>query len=65
MRRIIDLGDYENSVSVLPTGQSGNVMSPHYADQAQMFVNGEFRKQKMNKQDIEANSTGVLVFRAR
>ena len=65
MRRIIDLGDYENSISILPTGQSGNVMSPHYDDQAQMFINGEFRKQRMNRKDIEANSTGVLMFRTR
>jgi len=65
MRRIIDFGDYENSVSILPTGQSGNVMSPHYKDQAEMFVKGQFRKQRMNRKDIEANSTGVLLLRAK
>lgn len=65
MRRIIDFGDSENSVSILPTGQSGNVMSSHYKDQAEMFVNGQFRKQRMNKKDIKANSTGVLLLRAK
>ncbi len=33
-RRIIDFSDVENSVSILPTGQSGNPFSKHYDDQA-------------------------------
>ncbi|MBT31713.1 MAG: penicillin acylase family protein [Thalassobius sp.] len=63
MRRIIDYSDYENSISVLPTGQSGNVLSPHYGDQAEMYVNGEFRKQKMNREEISQTSTGTLHLR--
>jgi penicillin amidase len=56
-RRIIDFSDVENSWSVLPTGQSGNPMSKHYEDQAEMFVQGKFRKMKLNKKEIEATST--------
>ncbi|TBX70545.1 penicillin acylase family protein [Flavobacterium silvisoli] len=56
-RRIIDFSDIENSWSVLPTGQSGNPMSEHYDDQAELFVNGKFRKMKLNKKEIEATST--------
>ena len=52
-RRIIDFSDIEHSISVLPTGQSGNILSPHYDDQAQLFLEGEFRLQKMNRAEIE------------
>ena len=34
-RRVIDFSNIENSVGILPTGQSGNVFSRHYKDQAQ------------------------------
>ena len=59
-RRIIDFSDIENSWSVLPTGQSGNPMSKHYDDQADLFVNGKFRKMKLNKKEIEATSTKLI-----
>ncbi|MHA7832528.1 MAG: penicillin acylase family protein [Flagellimonas sp.] len=62
-RRIIDFSDVENSISILPTGQSGNPLSKHYQDQAQMYVNGEFRKMMMNKQEIEETAESILIFR--
>ena len=52
MRIVIDFADVENAVSVLPTGNSGNVMSPHYKDQAEMYVNGGARKMMMNEAEI-------------
>lgn len=61
-RRIIDFSDVENSVSILPTGQSGNPMSKHYNDQAQMFLDGKFRKMKLNKKEIE-NASSKLIFK--
>ena len=63
-RRIIDFSDIENSWSVLPTGESGNPMSKHYNDQADMFVKGKFRKMKLNKAEIIKTST-KLVFKPR
>jgi penicillin amidase len=61
-RRIIDFSDIENSLSVLPTGQSGNPMSEHYSDQAEMFNKGQFRKMKLNKKEIIATSTKLVFF---
>ena len=63
-RRVIDFSDIENSLGILPTGQSGNVFSPHYDDQAQKYLDGEFVKMKLNKNEIEA-STNRLVFRPK
>ncbi|MEO5775575.1 MAG: penicillin acylase family protein [Flavobacterium sp.] len=59
-RRIIDFSDIENSWSVLPTGQSGNPMSKHYDDQANLFVKGKFRKMKLNKKEIIKTSTKLI-----
>jgi penicillin amidase len=63
-RRIIDFSDIENSLSILPTGQSGNPMSRHYDDQNTMFLEGKFRKMMMNKKEIISKST-KLVFKPK
>ena len=63
-RRIIDFSDIENSWSILPTGQSGNPMSSHYEDQADLFVKGKFRKMKLNKDEI-IKSSSKLVFKPK
>ena len=61
-RRVIDFSDIENSVSILPTGQSGNPFSKHYEDQAELYINGEFRKMMMNKQEIQETAESTLIF---
>ena len=65
IRRIIDFGDLDHSISVLPTGQSGNIMSPHYSDQAQMFVHNEFRLQMMNEKEIKKECKNKLVLKPK
>jgi len=63
-RRVIDFSDVENSMSILPTGQSGNPFSKYYEDQAKMFVKGEFRKMLLNPEEIKESAASVLIFRA-
>ena len=63
-RRVIDFSDIENSMSILPTGQSGNPFSKHYNDQAEMYNSGKFRKMKLNKAEIIKSST-KLVFKPK
>ena len=63
-RRVIDFSDIESSMSVLPTGQSGNPFSSHYKDQASMYINGQFRKMKLNKEEIIKTSTRLLLKKA-
>ncbi|TYQ00399.1 penicillin amidase [Tenacibaculum adriaticum] len=60
-RRIIDFSDIENSITIIPTGQSGNVFSDHYKDQAQKYLDGKFVKMKLNQKEIE-QSENRLVF---
>ena len=59
-RRIIDFSDIENSWSILPTGQSGNQLSSHYSDQAELYNAGKFRKMKLNKKEIIRTSTKLV-----
>lgn len=59
-RRVVDFSDIENSMSILPTGQSGNPFSKHYNDQAEMYNIGKFRKMKMNKEEIVRTSTKLV-----
>lgn len=61
MRIILDFADVEKSVSVLPTGQSGNRFSKHYADQAKLYVKGKYRPQLMNESIIREKSKNKLL----
>lgn len=65
MRIIIDFSDIENSVSVIPTGQSGVFMSKHYSDQAEMYNSGKFRKQMMNKEEIVSTCKDKLILKPK
>lgn len=60
-RRVVDFSDIENSISILPTGQSGNPFSRHYRDQSEMYVKGTFRKMMMNKDEIIKSSTKLVI----
>jgi len=60
MRIIVDFGDVYGSESILPTGQSGNVFSPHYKDQAEMFAKGQYRKQLMDLSEVTSGKHKTL-----
>ena len=61
IRRIIDFADIEHSLNVLPTGNSGNPLSDHYADQAKLFVDGKFRPQLTNETEIKSVSKRLIL----
>lgn len=61
-RRVVDFSDVRNnSWSVLPTGQSGNYFSPYYADQSEMYAEGEFRKMMMNHELIKQSKNKITL----
>lgn len=43
IRRIVDFSDMSRSLSILPTGQSGNPLSAHYGDQTTSWLNGSYK----------------------
>ncbi|MEQ8243948.1 penicillin acylase family protein [Fulvivirga sp.] len=59
-RRIINFADVENSLSIIPAGQSGNPLSPHYKDQVEMYTKGKWRKMLMNPQEIDEKTINKL-----
>ena len=60
MRMLVDFADTEHASSIIPTGQSGNVMSPHYSDQAYMFNRGEYRIINTNKEELVKDRVLIL-----
>ncbi|MFM2136652.1 MAG: hypothetical protein RL021_2052 [Bacteroidota bacterium] len=63
LRRCIDFARPLEGVNVLPSGQSGNPMSPHYDDQSELYANGGFRKDLMDENEIRLTCKDILVFR--
>ncbi|MBL7857886.1 MAG: penicillin acylase family protein [Cyclobacteriaceae bacterium] len=63
LRKFTDFAAIEQGVTISPTGQSGNVMSSYYSDQAEMFATGKFRKMLMNRSEIENQGKHRLVLK--
>jgi penicillin amidase len=61
LRKITDLSNVSSGVTVSPTGNSGNVMSTHYDDQAEMFVTGKFRPMLFDRKEIESKLKNKLI----
>ncbi|SMO65036.1 penicillin acylase family protein [Fodinibius sediminis] len=43
IRRIIDFSNMNYTLSILPTGQSGNPFSAYYGDQTESWLNGQYK----------------------
>jgi penicillin amidase len=61
-RRVIDFADPTHSYTILPTGNSGHVTHPNYADQAEMFMAGEYRVVNFTEEQIAANEVSRMRF---
>ncbi|MDQ2953024.1 MAG: penicillin acylase family protein [Chloroflexota bacterium] len=48
-RQIVDLGDLDASVSVLPTGQSGQPFSKHWGDQTPLWSSGQTKPMPLSR----------------
>ncbi|WP_100627266.1 penicillin acylase family protein [Algoriphagus formosus] len=65
MRILLDFMDVDRSLSVLPTGQSGNRFSKHYRDQASLYTKGKYRYQLMDKNEIVESAKDALILTPR
>ncbi|MCX6134647.1 MAG: penicillin acylase family protein [Ignavibacteriales bacterium] len=62
-RQIFDLSNRNNTRSVTPPGQSGQVFQHHYDDQVQLWLNGGYRTQLMDRSAIENAGYDRLLLR--
>ncbi len=60
-RRVIDFSDVEKSVAILPTGQSGNLFSPFYKNQAEKYREGEFVPMHLNPKDYKYSENQLIL----
>jgi len=63
-RQIVDLGDVDASVSIIPTGQSGQPFARHWGDQTPLWASGQTKPMALSKDRI-GELEGRLVLRAR
>jgi penicillin G amidase len=61
-RNIYDLADWDQSVSVIPTGNSGVPASEFYCDQTGMFVEGEYHADPFSDSSVQSAAYHVLRF---
>ena len=52
MRRIVDFSDLNRTQMILPTGESGLPNSPHYRDQASLYMEGNYRTTAFDEASI-------------
>lgn len=64
-RQLIDMGNLANSQCAAPVGQSGNLKSPHYKDQMQMWLKGEFKPMIWTKEQAKKYQLYQTVLKAR
>ncbi len=61
MRMIVDMSDLNASQTVMPTGQSGHPMHPHYDDQIELYLNGEYHPMLWDKAVVEGTAVDHLI----
>jgi penicillin amidase len=61
MRQVCNLADINDTRSVLPPGQSGQVFSAHYKDQITLWLNGAYKTRPMEQSTIESTCRDVLI----
>jgi penicillin amidase len=62
-RVVVDLADVDAGVAVLPTGESGNPVSQHWNDQAELWSSGGLRPAPVTRPAVEAAAEHRLTLR--
>ena len=60
LRFVADVANWDETVLVLPVGQSGRPWSPHYADQIEAWLEVEAVRLPFSREAVEAASTARL-----
>jgi penicillin amidase len=64
-RMIVDLSNIGSSLHVLPTGESGNLKSPHHKDQIDLYLGGRYHMAWTDRREIEKNSEATLILKRK
>jgi penicillin amidase len=59
-RQILDIGDWDRSLAVITTGQSGYPPSPHYFDQNPLWREGQYRAAPFTRDAVRAATVSQL-----
>jgi penicillin amidase len=60
-RMIVDFSNMSVSQRVLPTGESGQLGSPHYKDQIDLYLSGRYRPAWLERTHVEKHAEGTLL----
>jgi penicillin G amidase len=63
--QIVDLSDIDNSIAMMPPGNSERVDSPNYRDQVDLWVRGEYHPSFLSRNLVEGAAIEHTVFRAK
>jgi penicillin amidase len=61
-RHIYSLADWDQSVSIIPSGNSGNPSSKHYCDQTMWYLKGKYHPDMFTRTLIENKYRYYAVF---
>jgi penicillin amidase len=60
-RQLFDVGQWDQARVVLPTGQSGHVLSPHRFDQNDRWRQGQYRPQPFSRSAVDTAAAHRLL----
>ena len=63
MRMVVDLSNLDNSSTVLPSGQSGHVMSKYYDDQVDNWIENDMYPNYFSREVVELNQKDLMYLR--
>ncbi|MBN2274176.1 MAG: penicillin acylase family protein [Bacteroidales bacterium] len=62
-RHIFDLSNWDNSITVIPTGNSGIPASPHYCDQTSLYIDGKYHADHFSLDAVDKNAIYRMMFK--
>ncbi len=60
-RQLFEVGEWDRSRVILPTGQSGHPLSPNYFDQNELWRDGQYRTQAFSRAAVSAAAAHRLL----
>jgi penicillin G amidase len=63
-RHIFDVGNWDKSLTVIPTGISGIPASKHYCDQTNLYIKGHYHTDYFTKEKVVKNARYHMTFTA-